>query len=61
MAASICAAVATLLAIIWFFIQRAANKNKKYEEAVNDKKKAIDAHDFNAELDAERRMRLYKR
>lgn len=33
------------------------NKNKKYEEAENDVKKAIDNHDFNAILDGIRRMR----
>ena len=37
------------------------NKNEKYEEAKRDLKKAIDSHNFNAQLDAERRMRLYKK
>lgn len=60
MAASIAAAVATFLAIVWFIIQKIANRNKKYEEAKRDKQKAIDAHDFNGQLDADRRMRLYK-
>ena len=49
-----------LLSIVWYFIQKGANRNKKYEEAKRDKKKAIDAHDFNAQLDADRRMRLYR-
>lgn len=61
MATSIVAAVASLLGIIWWVLKKIDKKNKKYEEALRDKKKAIAAHDFNAELDAERRMRLYKR
>lgn len=60
MTASILAILATLLAIIWWFIQRFDERKKKYEEAKRDKKKAIDAHDFNAQLDADRRIRMYK-
>ena len=58
--ASICAAVATLLAIVWWFIQKHDARRKKYKDAKRDKQKAIDAHDFNAQLDADRRMQLYK-
>lgn len=59
MAASIAAAVATLLAIIWFLIQKAANRNAKLEEAKRDAQKAIDSGDTAALADAQRRMRLY--
>lgn len=60
MATSILAIVGTLLAITWWFIQNNDARKKKYEEAKRDKQKAIDAHDFNAQLDADRRMRLYR-
>jgi hypothetical protein len=60
MAASILAIIASLLALVWWFIQRSDARKKKYEEAKSDKKKAITAHDFNAQLDADRRMSLYK-
>ena len=32
------------LTIIWFFIQRAAERNKKHEEATKDGKDAIASH-----------------
>ena len=38
-------------------IKRQMERNKKYEDAENDVKKAIDKHDFNAILDGVRRMR----
>ena len=60
MVASIAAAVATFLAIVWWIIQKSDKRKKLYEEAKRDKRKAIDAHDFNAQLDCDRRMRLYK-
>jgi len=60
MAASIAAAVATLLAIVWYFIQKAANRNAKLEEAKRDAQKAIDSGDTAALADAQRRMRLYR-
>lgn len=59
MAASIVAAVATLLAIVWFLIQRGANRNAKLEEAKRDAQKAIDSGDTAALADAQRRMQLY--
>jgi hypothetical protein len=60
MAASIIAIIATTLSIVWWLIQKHDARKKKYEEAKRDKKLAIDAHDFNAQLDADRRMRMYK-
>ena len=44
MAAPIAAAVATFLAIVWFIIQKIANRNKKYEEATSEGKKAVHSH-----------------
>jgi p-aminobenzoyl-glutamate transporter AbgT len=48
------------LSIAWWFIQKSAERNKKYEDAKRDKQKAIDDSDTPALLDAERRMRLYR-
>lgn len=60
MATSIAGAIFLILSIGWWLIQRMDEKKKKYEEAKRDKQKAIAAHDFNAQLDADRRMSLYK-
>jgi len=48
-----------LMGIRWF-IQRSDARKKKYEEAKNDAKKAVAAHDTAALLDAQRRMSNYK-
>lgn len=56
----IAGSVFLVLSIIWWLIQKTDIRKKKYEEAKRDKQKAIDAHDFNAQLDADRRMQLYK-
>ena len=48
------------LSIAWHFIQKAAERNKKHEEAVKDAQDAIDKHDTAKLLDAIRRTRLYR-
>ena len=48
------------LSIAWWFIQKNAEKNKKYEEAVKDAQKAVDSNDTARLIDAQRRMRLYR-
>jgi hypothetical protein len=49
-----------LLSLIAKFVEYRSGINQKYEEAKNDKKKAIDAGDADGVLDSDRRMRLYR-
>lgn len=48
-----------LLGFRWL-IQKSDAKKKKYKEAKDDAKKAVDAHDTAALLDAQRRMQNSK-
>ena len=60
MATSIVGIVLLVLTITWWAIQNYSSRKKLYEQAKKDYEDAIDAHDFNAQLDASRRMQLYK-
>jgi hypothetical protein len=48
------------LSIVWWFIQKRVEVNKKYEEAKSDAKKAVDSGNSVMLLDAIRRMHLYR-
>ena len=45
---------------IALLVKTKSEKRKKYEQAKKDMEKAIRDHDLNGQLDAERRMRLYR-
>ena len=49
-----------VLSMIWAFSKSRAKRNKKYEEAENDVKKAVNEHNFSGILDGVRRMRNAK-
>jgi len=54
---AIAGAVFLLFSGVAMFVRWRMGINKKYQEAEDDTKKAIDAHDFNGILDGIRRMR----
>ena len=60
MATSILAIIASLLALVWWVIQRTDARKKKYEEAKRDLQKAIDDGDAAGVLSAQRRMQIYQ-
>ena len=45
---------------IAILVKKQMERNKQYEQASKDLKKAIADHDFAGILDAERRLRLYR-
>lgn len=53
----IAGSVFLVLTMVWAFVQHKMGQNKKFEEAKNDTKKAIDAHNLGDIIDGTNRMR----